>query len=295
VIFINDLPENIATHIKLYADDSKIIGIIESEEDAKELQKDIDAAVNWSHKWFMPFNIEKCKVMHVGRANMKSNRIYQMKNTEGSLHDLAETILERDLGVLTSCDLKLKAQVEAAASMANRALGRLKKSFRSRSLLLWRTLYLAYIRPHLEFAFQAWSPHFKGDIETLEKIQRRATKTITALKRLKWEERLARLGLTLLEDRRVRGDLIEQYKIMHNFENVRFFVPQQPPDWATNSTYGLRRGHDLLLKAQQVTAGEERSHFFTNRVAAPWNALSYEAVHARSVNAFKDHIGATAA
>ncbi len=57
--------------------------------------------------------------------------------------------------------------------------------------------------------------------------------------------------------------------------------------------YGLRGGHDLLLKDQQVTAGEERSHF-ANTVAAPWNALSYEAVHARSVvNAFKDHIGVT--
>ena len=118
---------------------------------------------------------------------------------------------------------------------------------------------------------------------------------MTPSRRSSDEERLVRLGLTTLEDRRVRGDLIEQYKITHNFENVRFFVPQQPPDWTTNSTYGLRRGHDLLLKAQQVTAGEERSHFFTNRVAAPWNSLSYEAVHARSVNAFKDHIGVTAA
>jgi hypothetical protein len=161
VIFINYLPDNIAKHIKLYADDSKIIGIIESEEDAGELQKEIDAVVNWSHKWLMPFNTEKCKVMHVGRVNRRSNRIYQMKNTDGSLHDLAEKTLELDLRVLTSSDLKLKAQVEAAASMANRALGRLKKAFRSRSLLLWRTLFLAYIRPHLEFAIQAWSPHFK--------------------------------------------------------------------------------------------------------------------------------------
>jgi ribonuclease P/MRP protein subunit RPP40 len=93
--------------------------------------------------------------MHVGRVSRKSNWIYQMKNTDGSSHDLAETTLERDLGVLTSIDQKLKAQVEAAASMANRALGRLKKAFRSRSLLLWRTLYLAYIRPHLEYAIQA--------------------------------------------------------------------------------------------------------------------------------------------
>ena len=54
VLYINDLPENITSHsMKLYADDSKIIGIIKSTKDSKNLQTDIDKAVEWSHKWQM--------------------------------------------------------------------------------------------------------------------------------------------------------------------------------------------------------------------------------------------------
>jgi hypothetical protein len=72
LVFINDLPSSVASHIKLYADDSKIMRIITSEQDTIDLQNDIDAAAEWSHKWLLPFNIEKCKVMHVGRPGNRS-------------------------------------------------------------------------------------------------------------------------------------------------------------------------------------------------------------------------------
>jgi ribonuclease P/MRP protein subunit RPP40 len=64
-------------------------------------------------------------------------------------------LIERDLGVQISEDLKVKEQVETAVSTAIRGLGKLKKAFRSRSFTLWRAIYLCYIRPHLEFAVQA--------------------------------------------------------------------------------------------------------------------------------------------
>ena len=189
VLYINDLPDNMKQHIKLYADDSKIIGIIETDADKQNLQDDIDTAVAWSHTWLIPFNVEKCKTMHIGRLN-KSQHQYYMTDTEGTRTTLGETTSERDLGVQVSIDLKLKDQVETAALLANRALERIKKSFRSRSMKLWRTLYLAYVRPLLEFAVQAWSPFQLGDIDTIEKVQRRATKTITAIKHMRYEDQL---------------------------------------------------------------------------------------------------------
>ena len=122
-----------------------------------------------------------------------------MINANGTRQQLEETTVERDLGVLISADLKLRAQVEQAATKANRMLGRLKKAFRSRSFYLWRVLYTTYIRPHLEFTIQAWSPHLKQDIAKLEQIQHRATKTITVIKHLSYQQRLLRLGLTTLK------------------------------------------------------------------------------------------------
>ena len=78
------------------------------------------------------------------------------------------------------------------------------------------------IRPNLEYAVQVRNPRLIGDIERLEKVQLRATKTPSKLSKLSYEPRLAELGLTSLKDRRVRGDLIQMFKIMKGLEVVEW-------------------------------------------------------------------------
>ena len=82
------------------------------------------------------------------------------------------------------------------------------------------TIYKAYIRPHLEYCIQAWSPHLVKDIEVLEKVQRAATKLITELKKLEYNEKLRRLDHTTLQRQRIRGDLIETDKILSGKERI---------------------------------------------------------------------------
>lgn len=287
VIYINDLPDNLTHHIKLYADDSKIIGVIKSPSDLESIQLDIDRAVEWSQRWLMRFNLSKCKVMHVGRSNNKSTQDYTMQDSTGARHTLEVTSVERDLGVLISNDLKLRPQVEAAASKANQMLGMYKKAFRSRGLYLWKVLFTTYIRPHLEFAVQAWSPHLLGDIDILERVQQRATKTITSLRRLPYESRLKRLGLTKLVHRRERGDLIQQFKFSHGIDDINFSVPQIPVP--SQGIYQMR-GNSMRLERQDVRNCEERNEFFTNRVVSRWNVLPESAVKAPNVNCFKNQV-----
>ena len=71
------------------------------------------------------------------------------------------------------------------------------------------------VRSHLEYAIQVWSPIIEGDIFKLEKIQRRATKIPNKLKNLSYEcyDKLKSFGLTTLEERWKRGDLIYIYKL----------------------------------------------------------------------------------
>ena len=59
----------------------------------------------------------------------------------------------------------------------------------------------------------------RKDIDTLERIQRRATKIIQELRNFSYEERLKNCGLTSLEKRRLRGDKIEVFKILNGYEN----------------------------------------------------------------------------
>ena len=98
-------------------------------------------------------------------------------------------------------------QSSAAASKANRLLGMMKKSFKFWSDDLVKIIYPTFIRPHLEFASAVWNPNRRADINTLERVQRRATKTWQS-RHLSYEDRLGKLKLTTLEQRRHRGDPI---------------------------------------------------------------------------------------
>ena len=72
-------------------------------------------------------------------------------------------------------------------------------------------LYKAFVLPRLRYAASAWFPYIKADKVILEKVQRRAVMMVTDLKG-SYEERLAVLKIRTLEDRRIRGDMIETYK-----------------------------------------------------------------------------------
>jgi len=67
-----------------------------------------------------------------------------------------------------------------------------------------------------------WLPYLRKDIECLENVQCRATKVVkcTCMKRKSYEERLKLLGITSLEKRRVRGDLIQVFRIVKGFDSL---------------------------------------------------------------------------
>ena len=60
------------------------------------------------------------------------------------------------------------------------------------------------------------SPYKKGDIKAIEKVQKKATKLVISLKKLPYKERILQLNLHTLKYRRLRGDMIEVYKITHD-------------------------------------------------------------------------------
>ena len=109
---------------------------------------------------------------------------------------------------------KSTKQCAEAAKRSNMVLGMIMRAMVSREKSIILKLCKALVRPHLEYCIQVWNRHLRKDIETLERVQRRATSMIKGLRNLSYEERLRRCKLTNLEVRRNRDDLIKTFKIL---------------------------------------------------------------------------------
>ena len=96
IYFINDLPEVASSLVKIFADDTKAWRSLTNENDHIKLQDTINAFGDWSDKWLLGFNGDKCKILHVGSTNPRHE--YYMRHN-GVLKKLETTDNEKDLGV----------------------------------------------------------------------------------------------------------------------------------------------------------------------------------------------------
>jgi len=264
--------------MRMFADDTKIWSKIRTEKDSVGLQQDLYSSLEWNSEWLMGYNKTKCKVMHVGHR--LDTHYYLEEN--GTKIELENTVEEKDLGIVVTSDLKVGAQCRKAASKAMSILGMIRRGFNQIDGDDFQILYKTYVRPCIEYCVQAWSPYLSKDIQCLERVQRRATKMVHGLKEAAYEDRLRSLGLTTLEQRRLRGDLILTYKLLTNKMEVdasQFFQPR-------NDTHNTR-GHRLKLFVPSVRTCVRRNSF-SQRILEHWNKLPSEVVDADSVNTFKN-------
>ena len=261
---------------KLFADDTKLLRAIKTETDQIELQQDINLLVEWSNEWLINFNQQKCKIMTISKKEQHYK--FTMDGVE-----LLHTSMEKDLGVLISNDLEWSNHVNSAVNKANQKLGQIKHSFQYLDEKMLKLLFVSLVRPHLEYAAPVWNPHWQYDKDKLEKVQQRATR-VESLRGYSYEERLKKLDLLSLENRRRRGDLIQMFKYFKGFDKIHF---HRQPDIIDNER--KTRGHNLKLR-RQLISNTQRYNFFTNRVVNDWNKLEKEAINAVTVNHFKNII-----
>ena len=283
VLYINDLPDLVDSDAFLFADDTKVYRIITDTADSGVLQSDLNKLDKWSDTWLIKYNASKCKHMNIGgkSTNMVKSK-YELNGQE-----LETVTLEKDIGLYIDEKLSFENHICEKVKKANSMFGMIRRNFQFLDEDMFIPLYKTYVRSHLDFASSVWAPYKIKHIEQLESVQRRATKQIPGYRDMPYPERLKKLKLPTLSYRRLRGDLIEVYKITNKIydSNVHPILKY----WNDMAPRTGTRGHSKKLYPQQAKL-EIRKNAFALRVVKHWNQLPEEIVSAPSVNSFKNRL-----
>jgi len=175
IIFINDISSicDGQTRCKLFADDLKLYSSVDLQDGhSPSLQCSLDKLYEWSVKWQLPVNAEKCFGIQLSRSRLRSDScdIARFDYLIGSRVLLSRSCVE-DLGVTYDCNLHFDKHIDSIVSAARAKVGLLFRGFKTRDVVILRRAYVTYIRPTLEYASSVWNPYAKKSIYKLEGVQ----------------------------------------------------------------------------------------------------------------------------
>ena len=191
--------------------------------------------------------------------------------------------VERDLGILIDNKLKFSQHCNKIVNQANSTLGLIKRTIKSRRKDIVMRLYKALVRPKLDYCAQIYHPYLKKDIKNIERVQKRATKIVKECRNMSYEKRLKHLSILSLQHRRIRGDLIQVFKMLNGIDKLEF---SQFFEFAKDNRL---RGHRYKLQKKRCRL-DVRQNFFSQRIVDIWNNLSKNVVESQSLNAFKNNL-----
>ena len=208
--------------------------------------------------------------------------MYKCTDGDGNHHQLERVSYFVDLGVGFDCELSFAEHMNSKICKANQMLGIINRAFINMNKDCFLILYKLLVRTHLEYAHSVWSPYRQGLINDLESVQRRATKLVPQ-SNVKYIQRLKFLELPTLKFRRLRGDMIEVFKIITGVYDSSV-APVLPV--VQNS---ITRGNSLKLRVDRCRY-DLREYSFCNRIVNIWNSLPESVVSSDSVNQFKNRL-----
>lgn len=278
LIYINDLPSNISSTIRLFADDCVIYRPISSSTDVDILQQDLNRIVTWCKQWLMSINITKTCLISFHRRHSHTPHKYVLFGSEVSSVPSCKY-----LGITLTQNLTWSSHIMNISNEANRTLGFIRRNLRFSTPSIKTLAYLTFVRPKLEYASAIWDPHQSNLSLTLEKIQNRATRFIysdysyyTSVSALK-----SRANLPNLETRRK----ITRLCLFHMFYHSPLGASAISPAHRISN----RISHEKAVYTPPTrTTAHSRSFFVTT--SRDWNDLPLDAVHHINAIHFKNAI-----
>lgn len=281
LIYINDLPDQIVSQVRLFADDTAVYLTMEGGDSHRVLQNDLDSLSVWESRWDMEFNPSKCQVVRVTSSRRPINTLYFL---HGQVLEVVTSA--RYLGVDISSGLSWNSHIDRITVKANRTLGFLKRNIKTKQSKVREMAYNTLVRPQLEYASPIWDPYTKGKILQIEKVQRRAARwtsnnfdprsSVTGM--------LDDLGWRTLEQRRADARLCLFYKIVYGLVAIPM------PDYIQPNPRVSRYCHSMTFRQVQTSRNFYKYSFFPLGIVQ-WNALPAAVVCLPTLDAFKDAVG----
>lgn len=215
ILYINDIGKCFKnTKFLVYADDLKAYRSIQSVEDCRLFQQDLDRLTDYCLNNKLHLSLSKCNCI-----NFTKNKI--VINFKYSLHDtaLSNVSTVKDLGVLIDDKLSLNQHVEKIVNKAFRMYGFVMRSsseFKRVSTYLY--LYKTLVRSQLEYAVPIWNPFYQKYIDEIEKVQRKFLRAMhyrCHKTYLPYSQLLDKYGQVNLESRRKYLEASVLYGIVH--------------------------------------------------------------------------------
>ena len=162
------------------------------------------------------------------------------------------------------------------------------KTFKTKNIWTFRQLFLTYVRPKVEYNSAVWSPSLKTDIAKIESIQKSYTRTIflrCGVPFTSYEDRLTKLNLLSLQNRRKLIDILLMYKIVYGLSDLKFdnFFEYK------NIPYALR-GNDLKVDVKNSYRCSQFESSFFFRITKLWNSLPVNLVRSSTFETFKSKL-----
>lgn len=274
LVFINDIGDLFGNNLnlKLYADDVKMYTAISEISNVDVLQNGLLKLNEWANEWQLSIAINKCSVLHIGNKNPCHS--YNLQSV--SLNNAIETT---DLGIIVDNKLRFSSHYACIVRKAHQRSSLILRCFKCRDSSILTKAFVVYVRPLLEYCSPVWAPVYISDISLIESVQRRFTKRISGMKDLSYPQRLNKLNLETLEERRLKTDLITMFKILHHIIDIDFI------DFFSLSNLTNTRGHRYKL-SKPVHHNNARLFSFSCRRLDCWNSLPDSVFECDNLDAF---------
>ena len=176
VIFINHLLKVVDSTMLMFADDTKLYGRADSPGEEKKLQEDLNAMVEWSKQWQLPFHPYKAKVIHVGKSREQCNWYSLGNEPEAPLTNIVTEKMNSEVTIDSTP--KFKVHIAEKRKKANREHVTIRRTFRVLDDETLKLLFCALVRPHLKYASSVWCPHLVKLPTMVKNVQGRATRLL---------------------------------------------------------------------------------------------------------------------